>query len=122
MAWTDTRSQRLRRAVASLAESGPQKPPAGSEPLAGFSENLVFEFDEAYTSFVDGVEALPSESQMIALQAVDSLLAGMVSAKDAALWTEKARRESAEWSQVRALAERVMAEFAWNDSSGGAQP
>ena len=108
------RSRRLWRVVASLSrppeapESSPRRP-----VVPGLAENLVFEFDEAYTAFVDGFVELPSEGQLLALQAVDQRLAAMVGAKDASLWTEQARRTDPVWDEVRELATRVLTEFGW---------
>jgi hypothetical protein len=77
------------------------------------AEKLVVEFDEAYTAFVESFERLPSESQMMALQAVDTKFAAMVRAKDASLWTARAYREDPTWNEVRALAEYAVGEFDW---------
>lgn len=108
------RSLRLWRVVLSLAEPlDPLGSVARPTALPGLSENLVLEFDEAYTDFVDAFDALPSEDQMLALQAVDTKLAAMVEVKDAALWTESARREDPLWVEVRLLAMRVLVEFDW---------
>ena len=108
------REQRLWRAVLSLAEVPPSAEEAKRRPVsAGFAENLVFEFDEAYTAFVEGFETLPSESQLISLQAVDTRVSAMVRASDAALWTEQARREAADWQDVRRLARAVLSAFDW---------
>jgi hypothetical protein len=113
------RSLELWRAVLSLAE--PVEPPeiaALRPPIPGFAENLVLKFDEAYTSFVEGFEELPSEGQMLALQAVDIQLAAMVAEKDAGLWTDLARREDIHWIEVRSLAARVLSEFGWPSTHG----
>ena len=108
------RAARLWRAIASLAEEPPSAEEAKRRPTAaGFAENLVFEFDEAYTAFVEGFEALPSEGQLISLQAVDTTVSSMVRAKDAALWTEQARREAPVWADVRRLARDVLEAFDW---------
>ena len=108
------RDSRLWRAIASIAEAPPSAEESMRRPAtAGFAENLIFEFDEAYTYFVEGFETLPSEEQMLALQAVDTHVSSMVGLKDAELWTEGARREAAEWQDVRALAERVLEAFDW---------
>ena len=108
------REARLWRAVASLAEDPPSAEEAKGRPVtAGFAENLVFEFDEAYTAFVEGFEVLPSESQLISLQAVDTQVSSMVRAKDAALWTEQARREAPVWGEVRRCAREALAAFDW---------
>ena len=108
------RSSRLWRAVAALAEPPPTAEEAKRRPaVQGLAENLVFEFDEAYTAFVEGFEALPTETQLLSLQAVDTHVSAMVGAKQAALWTEEARRESEEWQHVRKLARDVLGAFGW---------
>jgi len=108
------RDSRLWRAVACLAEAPPSAEESERRPAtAGFAENLVFEFDEAYTSFVEGFETLPTEEQLVALQAVDTHVSSMVDAKNAALWTEDARREDGVWRDVRTLSERVLEVFDW---------
>ncbi|MBJ21323.1 MAG: hypothetical protein GY910_06745 [bacterium] len=105
------RSLRLWRVVLSLAEPAGALRDQPSHP--GLSENLVFEFDEAYTAFVDRFSTLPSEAQMLALQALDTKVAAMVGAKDADLWTQRARREDPNWDDVRSLATRILVEFGW---------
>ena len=106
------REARLRRASAGLAKVPPSAEEAKRLPARpGFVENLVFEFDEAYTAFVEGFETLPSEEQLLALQAVDTHVSAMVRARDAALWTERARREDAPWEEVRARAAHVLRVF-----------
>ncbi len=109
------RAERLRRAIAGLAEAPPTEEDAKRRPSTpGLAENLVFEFDEAYTAFVEGFESLPAEEQLLALQAVDTHVSSMVGAKDAALWTERARREDARWVEARALAAHVLRVFDWS--------
>ncbi|MEM9174177.1 MAG: hypothetical protein AAGC67_03010 [Myxococcota bacterium] len=108
------REARLQRALRGLAEAPPSADEAKRRPVRpGFAENLVFEFDEAYTAFVEGFETLPSEAQLLALQAVDTHVSKMVRAKDAELWTERARREDPPWIEVRALAAHVLRVFDW---------
>lgn len=108
------REARLQRAVAGLAAEPPSASEARRVPARpGFTENLVFEFDEAYTAFVEGFETLPSEEQLLALQAVDTHVSAMVRAKDAALWTERARREDPPWLEVRVLAAHVLRVSDW---------
>ena len=108
------REARLQRAILGLAENPPSAEEAKRRPARpGLAENLVFEFDEAYTAYVEGFETLPSEEQLLALQAVDTHVSRMVRAKDAELWTERARREEAPWSQVRELAGHVLRVFGW---------
>jgi hypothetical protein len=81
--------------------------------LPGCLENLVVEFDDAYTVYVEGMDRLPSEAQLLALQGVDRQLAAMVRAREAALWTEQALREDARWSEAQQLARGVIDAFAW---------
>ena len=108
------RSLRLWRAVLSLALPADPVGVVTQNPVVpGLVENLVLEFDEAYTAFVDAFVELPSEGQMLALQAMDTTLAAMVGAKDETLWTERARREDPIWNEVRSLAGRVLSEFDW---------
>ena len=101
---------RLRRALSSLATS-PGDNPVASNAFPAHAENLVVEFDEAYTGFVEGMDQLPSESQLLALQAVDTSLAAMVRIKDASLWTADAFRGDPRWNEVRALAEAAIGEY-----------
>lgn len=108
------RSERLSRIVRSLSIRPASPRPGSSVPAApGLAESLVVEFDEAYTAFVEGFEALPSERQMLTLQAMDARLSAMVRAKDAAIWTEVARREASDWQEVRRLATEVLSAFDW---------
>lgn len=114
----DGRSARLWRVVVSLAtppenSSGDGNRARESAQISTHAENLAAEFDEAYTEFVDGFDQLPRESQLLALQAVDTKLAAMVRAKDAALWTVQACREDPSWREVRVLAEATIVEFDW---------
>lgn len=81
--------------------------------LPGRLENLVVEFDDAYTVFVEGLERLPTESQMLALQAIDRQLAAMIRAREAELWTERALREDERWGEAQRLALAVIEAFAW---------
>jgi hypothetical protein len=108
----DGRSARLRCVLVSLA-TPPEAESGKSVAASGRVENLVVEFDEAYTAFVDGFERLPGESQLKALQAVDSKLSAMVRARDASLWTARGCREDSSWIEVRALAGLAMGEFDW---------
>lgn len=81
--------------------------------LPGRLENLVVEFDDAYTVYVEGMERLPEEAQLLALQAVDRQLAAMVRAKEAALWTEQALCEDDRWDETRLLALAAIDAYAW---------
>ena len=126
MSRIDQRSARLMRILTALQavpeavahqDSGTASEPTGTGGRLNSSgheaHSLVVEFDEAYTAFIDGFVDLPSESQMVALQAVDTKLSAMVDAKDAALWTARARREDPIWIEVRELAAEVIGEFGW---------
>ena len=106
------RSARLWRALVSLA-AVPEGPSDQLDAVSARAENLVVEFDEAYTDFFETSDQLPSESQLLALQAVDTKLASMVRAKDSELWTARAWRENSGWCEVRALAEGAIGEFEW---------
>lgn len=81
--------------------------------LPGRLENIVVEFDDAYTVYVEGMDRLPDEAQLLALQAVDRQLAGMVRAKEAALWTENALREDRRWGEAQRLALAAIRAYAW---------
>ena len=114
----EAREARLCRSVQALAAEPPSAEEAKRRPaVAGHGENLVFEFDEAYTAYVDGFEVLPGETQLLALQAVDREVSGMVRAADTALWTEAARREEPRWRAVRAAAADVLRVFDWSAES-----
>lgn len=115
---TVVREVRLWRSLVLLAEpaaEGAEAVPAGASFASGPADKLVYEFDEAYTAYVEAFVDLPSEAQLLALQAVDTRVAAMVAEKDASLWTEGARRDHASWTELRTLAARVLAEFAWPD-------
>lgn len=105
----------LSRTVAlALREAADRSEAGHPKPLApGQLERLVVEFDDAYTVFVEGMERLPSEAQLMSLQAIDRQLAAMVRAQEAALWTQQALREDARWHEAQRLAARVVEEFAW---------
>ena len=81
--------------------------------VPGQLEKLVVEFDDAYTIFVEGMERLPSEAQLVALQSVDRLLAAMVGAQEAELWTQRALLEDLRWLEVQRLSVRAIEAFAW---------
>ena len=108
----DGRSERLWRALVALA-TPPQVESRESDGPSTHSEDLVVEFDEAYTEFVERFDELPSEPQLLALQAVDTKLAAMADAKDASLWTVRGYRQDSRWIEVRALAGAALGEFGW---------
>ena len=107
---TATRAVRIWRAAVALS-----KAPATAGGAEGQAEKLVLEFDEAYTAFVDGFSELPTEGQLLSLQAVDNQVASMVAMKDASVWTESAHRDSESWTELRSRASRVLSEFDWPD-------
>ena len=104
-------SDRLRCAVVALAAPAPEA--GASKIVAGFAENLVVEFDEAYTAFVESFQELPGEPQLLALQGIDSHLAAMVSAREATLWSEAGWRSHPDWVEARRLADRAIEVFGW---------
>jgi hypothetical protein len=110
----DAATARLSRVVLALASPPPSSDESRlAKGVPGQTENLVLEFDEAYTAWVEGFTVLPEEAQLIALQRVDRQLAEMVAARDAGLWTEQAHREAGAWHEVRALAGAVVELFEW---------
>lgn len=98
---------------AASAAGGPADSRRGKGLASGQLEKLVVEFDDAYTSFVEGMQVLPSEAQLVALQAVDRQLAAMVRAQEAELWTERAVREDRRWREAQRLARVVIEAFDW---------
>ena len=95
-------------------DAGDRPEASRPKPLEpGRLERLVVEFDDAYTVFVEGMERLPSEAQLMSLQAIDRQLAAMVRAQEAALWTQQALREDARWHEAQRLASLVVEAFAW---------
>jgi hypothetical protein len=111
------RDARLWRVLVELSHSvgAPEQTevPPPKPFVTGQIERLVVEFDDAYTIFVESMERLPSEAQLIALQAVDRKLTALVRAQDAELWTQKALHEDPRWIEVRQLAFGVIEAFAW---------
>lgn len=105
----------LSRSVVEAAVSAGDRPAAPKpKPLApGHLERLVVEFDDAYTTFVEGMVELPSEAQLMSLQAIDRQLAAMVRAQEAELWTLQALREDVRWHETQRLAYGVIEAFAW---------
>jgi hypothetical protein len=109
----------LSRAVAEAVREVPDRPDAPNpnpnpKPLPpGHLERLVVEFDDAYTTFVEGMTQLPSEAQLISLQAVDRQLESMVRAREAELWTKQALREDGRWAETERLASVAIEAFAW---------
>lgn len=102
--------RRLRAAVellampgdSALAHAGVRRPDA-----------LAVEFDEAYTAFVTGLGGLPGEEQLAALQRLDQQLQIMSDPDLRSKWTAEAMKTDGDWDDLRALAQAVMAAFAW---------
>lgn len=110
----------LSRSVVEARAAAAERPSDASisgpkpKPLApGHLERLVVEFDDAYTTFVEGMVELPSEAQLMSLQAIDRQLSSMVRAQEAELWTRQALREDVRWRDTQRLASGVIEAFAW---------
>lgn len=105
----------LSRSVGEATAATHDRPDAPRpKPLAaGHLERLVVEFDDAYTVYVEGMVELPSEGQLMSLQAIDRQLAAMVRAQEAELWTQQALREDVRWHEAQRLAVGVIEAFAW---------
>lgn len=103
----------FRADASGTAEASTPPPPRPKPFAAGVLERLVVEFDDAYTIFVEGMDRLPSEAQLLALQAVDRQLVAMVRAQDAELWTQKGLREDPRWGEAHLLVVGAIEAFAW---------
>ncbi len=104
------------KAAAAAAERASESPHSGPKPkplAPGHLERLVVEFDDAYTTFVEGMVELPSEAQLMSLQAIDRQLSSMVRAQEAELWTGQALRDDVRWRDAQRLAHGVIEAFAW---------
>jgi hypothetical protein len=102
----------LRSAVQDLAlppELGLSRKAAGTHR----PDELALEFDDVYSAFVSNAAVLPTEEQLLALQALDSALAAMSGPENAPLWTESAVKTHPRWVEVRSLAATVLEVFAW---------
>lgn len=78
-----------------------------------FADCLALSFDEHYTSFMEGMTALPEDAQMLSLQALDSALNAMSGPDNLALWTDAAFANDPQWESIRELARKVMVDFGW---------
>jgi len=76
-------------------------------------DELAHEFDDHYSAFVSNAVELPTEKQLLALQALDSALTAMSGPESSALWTEVAVKTHSSWREVRRLAAVVLEAFAW---------
>lgn len=99
--------------VTSSDASGRATSPPPKPFGAGQIERLVVEFDDAYTAYIEGIERLPSEAQLVALQAVDRQLAALVRAQESELWTQQALRQDPRWIEARRSVLAVIDAYAW---------
>ncbi len=103
---------RLVAAVRHLALPGEEalaaRPLKSSQP-----EALALEFDDVYTDYVDNLDQLPTNEQLVSLQALDSALTAMSGPRNADLWTEASVKSHPRWSEVRGLARAVLEHFNW---------
>ena len=104
--------QLLRAAVSELARPAgttlASKPAGSPRP-----DELALAFDDAYTTYISNAADLPTEPQLLALQALDSALSAMSGPANAALWTESALETHPRWAEIRALASCVIEVFSW---------
>jgi hypothetical protein len=98
---------RLLTAVAGLSRSGEQPPADGAAP----ADELAARFDDLYTDYVGSLTRLPSESQLVALQALDAAIHQLSGVENAGLWKEAAVRGDPRWHELREIARIVLAEF-----------
>lgn len=109
-------SRSVVEAAATAADRSAESPVSGPKPkplAPGHLERLVVEFDDAYTTFVEGMVELPSEAQLMSLQAIDRQLSAMVRAQEAGLWTRQALCEDVRWRDAQRLACGVIEAFEW---------
>jgi hypothetical protein len=103
-----------RLAAAVLGLSLPGKEAVASIPEGpNRVDRLALLFDEEYTDFMGTLAALPSESQLIALQELDGALNAISGPDNRSLWTEAAVEQDPHWAEIRELANRVLREFGW---------
>jgi hypothetical protein len=98
---------RLLTAVAGLSCSGEQPLADGDAP----ADELAARFDDLYTDYVGSLTRLPSESQLVALQALDAAIHQLSGVENAGLWKEAAVRGDPRWHELREIARIVLAEF-----------
>ena len=97
---------------------------AGELPLAKggtAGDVLAARFDDVYTDFVDSLQRLPSEAQLVSLQALDSAIHSMSGVENAALWTEAAVQNDPRWQELREIARTVLQEFGLSAPARGAR-
>ena len=75
------------------------------------------DFDEAYTDYIDGLDELPSQAQLQALQSVDSALLAMLDDDSGSLWSAEAIEVDPRWSALRTTAGEILSQF--GSPSGG---
>ncbi len=104
--------ERLAQAVQQLARPGEDVLASGA-PGSRIPERMALEFDEAYTTYVEHLDQLPSEAQFRSLQKIDSALSAMMGPENASLWTDESLKKHPHWAEVRSLAREAMAQFSW---------
>ncbi len=85
-------------------------------PLPGAVEApdaLAIRFDEVYSEWVDAMTSLPSDTQFMAVQALDSQLNAMSDPSRRELWSNESFLVHPQWEEVRVLARRILDEFDW---------
>lgn len=108
-----SREKALFQAVGNLALPGAEalaKKPAGKHR----PDQLALDFDEAYTTYVETLDELPTDAQFQTLQALDSALSAFSDPANREVWTEDAVKQHPSWSEVRAIAQSILAAFDWS--------
>ena len=99
--------ERLVQALRRLAT--PAEDQFGRGPsIAGNVSDLALDFADALLLVTDCPQVLLAPEQQSALERVDDALEAMRGDGHAALWTEAALRDSAEWQFVRILSARAL--------------
>lgn len=96
----------LLSAVRRLSSAGGVVLRTGERPDA-----LAFEFDEQYTTYMEGLVDLPTEAQLRSLQALDSGIQALSDPEDAVLWNARTFDSHPRWVELRTLADTVLYEF-----------
>lgn len=98
---------RLLMAVEALSRSGELPLSDAGVP----ADELAARFDDLYTDYVGSLTRLPSESQLGALQALDSAVHELSGVENAPLWKQAAVRGDPRWHEIREIARIVLCEF-----------
>ena len=73
---------------------------------------LALDFDDAFRLVCDCPQIRLTSEQLARLRSLDAILEKMGAAESAAFWTPRAIRDSGEWAEVRAAAQRALASLA----------